>query len=166
MKRGLPTTCSVCGATYPAGHLKDHLADAGHADGRGMNRRLASIDPRRIAERFWSHVIIVDRGHRLGPCWEWTAARHRGKYGAFRYHGRQAKAHRVTLILLGIDPGEITAHHCDNPPCVRPLHLFPTDSAGNNADMMAKGRHRFVSNLPRVIAARQRKEVMPHVALD
>jgi len=38
----------------------------------------------------------------------------------------------------------VIAHHCDNPPCIRPDHLFLTTHAGNTADMMAKSRDRHV----------------------
>jgi hypothetical protein len=31
-------------------------------------------------------------------------------------------------------------HHCDNPPCVRPDHLFLGDAIANNADKVRKGR--------------------------
>jgi hypothetical protein len=33
-------------------------------------------------------------------------------------------------------------HHCDNPPCVNPDHLYCGWPADNTADMMARGRYR------------------------
>jgi hypothetical protein len=36
--------------------------------------------------------------------------------------------------------GELVLHRCDNPPCVRPEHLFQGTQTTNMADMAAKGR--------------------------
>lgn len=33
-------------------------------------------------------------------------------------------------------------HECDNPPCIRPDHLFLGEASDNVADMVAKGRAR------------------------
>jgi hypothetical protein len=46
------------------------------------------------------------------------------------------------LIHYGvIPPGQHVLHRCDNPPCVRPDHLFLGNQGVNNRDMVAKGRH-------------------------
>jgi hypothetical protein len=41
-----------------------------------------------------------------------------------------------------IPTGLWVLHHCDNPRCVCPSHLFLGDSKENVVDMCLKGRHR------------------------
>lgn len=51
-------------------------------------------------------------------------------------------AHRISIQLSGreIPPGSVACHHCDNPPCVNPLHLFVGTMKDNQQDASRKGR--------------------------
>jgi hypothetical protein len=91
-----------------------------------------------VAERFWAKV---DRSA-ADECWPWMAARFDNNYGAFWRDGRQQRASRVAWELEHgpIPPGMLVCHRCDNPPCVRPDHLFLGTDTDNKRDMAEKGR--------------------------
>lgn len=94
-----------------------------------------------LADRFWSKVDRRD----AEECWPWTAARNEHGYGVMRPEGQRSgptiKAHRVSLMLAGVEiDGLLIRHSCDNPPCVNPTHLSVGTPADNAADMVNRGR--------------------------
>lgn len=93
-----------------------------------------------FSKRFLSKVDI----RAPHECWPWTANRHRKGYGLFKLERRNWKAHRVSWEMYEgqIPPGICVLHHCDNPPCVNPAHLFLGTHKLNAEDRDAKGRNR------------------------
>lgn len=85
-------------------------------------------------DHFWS---LVER-RSDSECWLWKGTTGQG-YGRY---GRKP-AHRVAWELFNGRPMGATmfaCHHCDNPPCCNPAHIFEGSCADNNRDAHAKGR--------------------------
>jgi len=96
----------------------------------------AQCDPSE-ERRFWAKVRKSD------GCWEWTAKRNRKGYGDVRYQRKMQGAHRVAWQLTygPIPKRRLVCHHCDNPSCVRPDHLFLGTEKDNSDDCVRKGRN-------------------------
>lgn len=114
----------------PKGHYKSQFRRGGRNSGRT------------VPERFWEKVQIQ------GPseCWPWQGAVFQigMGYGQFQFEGRPHSAHRIAWLLTKgpIPAGSRVLHHCDNPPCCNPVHLFIGSNADNMKDMASKGRAR------------------------
>lgn len=87
---------------------------------------------------FWYYV------EKSPACWIWTGSRFPSSgYGRFSTRrGQVILAHRFSYELHNgsIPEGLWILHKCDNPPCVRPSHLFPGTPKVNSLDMSEKGR--------------------------
>jgi hypothetical protein len=94
-----------------------------------------------LDERLLGRRTITER-----DCWEWTGYRNGYGYGQVKWReagGTAMPVHRLAWLVWRGDPGELCVlHACDNPPCFNPEHLFLGTRADNNADMLAKHRHR------------------------
>jgi hypothetical protein len=87
--------------------------------------------------RFWAKVLKTD------TCWIWQGAKDKDGYGVAIFVGEpRRKTHQLAYEdqVGPIPEGLGVLHHCDNPPCVRPDHLFLGTNQINLADMRAKGR--------------------------
>ena len=89
-----------------------------------------------LEKRFWDKVL------KTSGCWFWMAGKFKQGYGSFYFKGHHVKAHRIAWELTygAISEGKKVCHHCDNPFCVNPEHLFMGTQRDNIRDMMAKGR--------------------------
>lgn len=96
----------------------------------------------KLDERFWTKV----NKNAPNGCWEWLAYRDQRGYGQYRLT-RQRKsdlAHRLAWADKNgpIPDGMFCCHHCDNPSCLNPDHIFIGTQLDNVKDCREKGRFR------------------------
>lgn len=82
--------------------------------------------------------VILD-----APCWLYTGSKTKDGYGNIYKNLKHYYAHRYAYERVNgpIPAKAIVCHKCDNPPCVRPDHLFIGDNFINRQDSLRKDRH-------------------------
>lgn len=111
-----------------------------HLNKHGVDTSIGTVE-----ERFWSKV------NKSGPdeCWEWNAGKQSDGYGSFWWNGSAEGAHRVSYRLCHeeeIEEGKQINHHCDNPPCVNPKHLYAGTQQENGWDQSKRERRDLALN--------------------
>lgn len=78
-----------------------------------------------------------------GECWVFIGARDGCGYGVIRradFNGSRVHRYIYEKFVGPIPDGAQVLHRCDNPPCVRPSHLWIGTQQDNIRDMIVKGR--------------------------
>jgi len=94
-----------------------------------------------LEERFWKEAKPGDKD----SCWEWMGAKTPAGYGHINWNSTHYYTHRLSWMIHNgkIPKGMEVCHHCDNPGCVNPAHLFLGTHRDNMRDRDKKKRGIF-----------------------
>ena len=135
--------CATCGVPFHV--TPSRAALRRHCSDKCRREADAAMYRATLPDRFWSKV---DRSGGPDACWPWTGSKNpQTGYGVIQIEGRHTGTHRVAWELANGKPlGDLVAcHHCDNPICCNPSHIFAGTHGDNSRDRFAKGRK---GNLP------------------
>jgi hypothetical protein len=123
---GVRTPCRACMQPRILAYSREQAAKGGRVS---------------TSAQFWAKV------RKTRGCWLWIGTTTADGYGRCGFGRGRRMAHRFSWELRNgpIKDGLLVLHRCDNPPCVRPSHLFLGTDADNSDDMIRKGRQRHPS---------------------
>jgi len=90
-------------------------------------------------QRFFDNIKFPSD---LSSCWIWIGCNNGNGYGRLIIDNKKVFAHRFSyeLFIKPIPKKMFICHHCDNPQCVNPDHLFIGTQKDNMQDMIKKNR--------------------------
>ncbi|MEU1327178.1 HNH endonuclease signature motif containing protein [Streptomyces microflavus] len=143
-KRKPNDTCDLpdCDAPFVArGMCRKHYMAWHRATPREARKPAPGFSRLTVAERFNSKVAQGAPDE----CWPFTGSQHGFGHGQFFISKDRGlvPAHAFALELATGEPcpaGMETCHHCDNPPCCNPAHLYFGTRQQNVDDMWRRGR--------------------------
>ena len=95
-------------------------------------------------QRAWRDpVVYFSNNADVGEdCWIWKGPLNSKGYGSLSVNGKVVGSHRFSWELHNgkIIERMVVCHHCDNPSCVNPDHLFIGSQSVNLRDSAEKGR--------------------------
>jgi len=113
---------------------------------------------------FWSKVDVL--AARDTRCWNYRGGKNSRGYGKHSLPSENGPAtegaHRIAFAIaagISMTSEDYICHHCDNPSCCNPAHLFKGTALENNRDAYAKGRNLIPSQRPGFIPVHVRN---PH----
>lgn len=83
---------------------------------------------------------------RKDGCWGWSGWHNPAGYAYFSHKQKKYAAHRYSYEYYNgpIKQGMMVCHHCDNPECSNPTHLFLGTNSDNMKDCYMKGRRKNI----------------------
>lgn len=120
--------CIRCGSIcYPQGH--NRCKECFHKESKEQAKR-------NFKKRFLGYI------QKTPTCWLWTGAVNNHGYGNFNVNHKTTLSTRISYELhIGkIPEGLWVLHHCDNPPCVKPAHLYAGTPSDNIQDAYRRNR--------------------------
>ena len=95
-----------------------------------------------IEKRFWDKVNVG----KIDKCWNWKIGTGRARYYVDGKAWTASRFLMENILKRKLLKEELVCHHCDNPKCVNPKHLYVGSQKENVRDMYERGRQSI--NLP------------------
>lgn len=132
----VPRICRFCGIGFTVTPTDVRRRPAAYCSMRCVYRHRTATATAITRQR-------LDDSGAPDACWEWSGTRSGTTgYGMAQWEGKTIYAHRLSWEFHcgPIPSGLFVLHHCDNPPCWNPAHLFLGTPHDNTTDAVRKGR--------------------------